>query len=469
MTHDRRPPGQGSDTPPAPVGFGLATATFVVVSSMVGVGVLTTSGHIVAQVGSNAIMLLLWAIGGVIALCGALSLAELAAMLPHSGGEYIFLREAYGPRIAFVGGAVSVVIGFAAPIAAASLASADYLLAAFPIKAGILPAARLLIATSAILTFTWLHSASHSRTARTQGIVTVLEIVLLGLFVLAGLAASRLDLSRLNDITATGMTLNLKIIFSMVYVSYGYTGWNAAAYVAGEVAQGDRRLPRAIVLGTVCVTLLYLGLNLVYALALPASEITRIVAEKGEDAVDPIAELAANALFGPFWARPFSIGVGVILLATTSAYLLTGPRTMFAMAVRGDLPQAVARIRRKHGTPARATRILAIVALGFLWTGSFDTIVVYAGVGLSLISLLSVSAVYVLRRTRANLPRPFRVPLYPIVPAIYLVGTLTVVIVAFYERPATSAVALVSLLVAVPAYDFWMRRKPRAQVDDPTA
>jgi APA family basic amino acid/polyamine antiporter len=449
--------GQGTNTPAMPAGFGLATATFVVISSMVGVGALTTSGLIVAEVGSNALMLSLWAVGGVIAVCGALSLAELAAMMPRSGGEYVFLHEAYGPRLAFLAGWSSLLIGFAAPIAAATWAAADYLLSPFDLAKATLPLARLGVATIGILAFTTVHATSHRRTIRAQGLVTTLELVVLGLFIAAGLVLGRSRWANLVDLPPMTTPLAGKLVFSLVYVSYGYTGWNAAAYVAGEVVDGRRRLPRAILLGTAAVTLLYVGLNVVYALALPATEIARIVEAEGKDAVGPIAERAARAFLGPGWSDPFSIALGLILFATASAYLLTGPRVMFAMARAGHFPSVAGRLRAKHGTPAVATIILAGLALAFLWTGSFDAIVVYAGVGLAIASLLSVSAVYVLRVRRPDLPRPFRVPLYPFVPAVYLIGTTAVVIVSFIERPLTSSLALLSLLAALPAYDLWIR------------
>ncbi len=442
-----------------PAGFGLATATFVVISSMVGVGALTTSGLIVASVGSNALMLAMWVVGGAIAVCGALSLAELAAMLPRSGGEYVFLNEAYGPRLAFLAGWSSLLIGFAAPIAAASSASADYLLAPIALAKSVEPIARIALASASIVVFATLHATSHRRTARAQGVVTILELVVLGLFVIAGLVAGRGSWGHLDDLPPFTVPLAGKLVFSLVYVSYGYTGWNAAAYVAGEVVDGRRRLPRAILLGTLGVTVLYVGLNVVYALALPATEIRRIVATEGADAVGPIAERAARAIFGPRWSDPFSVALGLILLATASAYLLTGPRVMFAMARAGHFPSPAGRLRSKHGTPAIATAILAGLSLAFLWTGSFDAIVVYAGVGLSLTSILSVSAVYVLRVRRPDLPRPFRVPFYPVVPAIYLVGTAAVVVVSFVERPVTSGLALLSLLAALPAYDLWTHRR----------
>jgi len=445
-----------------PAGFGTATATFVVVSSMVGVGVLTTSGLTVVEVGSNALMLGLWAVGGGVALCGALSLAELAAMLPRSGGEYVFLREAYGPRLAFLAGWASLLLGFAAPIAASSWAASAYLLAPLAMPEAVARWARPATATAGIVAFAALHATARRRAARAQGLVTTVELAILVGFVVAGLVAGRDGWGGLDDLPTVDAGLVGRLLFSMVYVAYGYTGWNAAAYLAGEVADAPRRLPRAILLGTLGVTALYLGLNLVYALALPAGTVRAIAVDEGRDAVGPIAERAARALFGPGWSGPFSVALGLILLATAGAYLLTGPRVMYAMARDGHFPAVAARLTRRHRTPAVATGLLAGMALVLLWTGSFEAIVVYAGVGLALSSMLSVAAVYVLRARRPDLPRPFRVPGYPAVPAVYLCGTAAVVVAAFVREPGVSALSAASLLVALPAYDLWVRRGGRA-------
>jgi basic amino acid/polyamine antiporter, APA family len=451
--------------PPPQAGFGLGTATFVVVSSMVGLGVLTTSGQIVDRVGSNALMLVLWTVGGIVALCGALSLSELAAMLPRSGGEYVFIREAYGERLGFLAGWSSVLLGFAAPVASTSRAAAAYLIAPFQLATAVAPWAAVGLASACVVGFATVHATARKRTARAQALVTITELTILVAFVVVGLVAGRSNWRNLADLPTTiDGPLAGKLLFSLLLVSYGYTGWNAAAYLAGEVADAPRRLPRAILLGTFGVILLYLGLNLVYALALPSAEVQSIRDIEGDDAIVPIAERAARALFGRVWSSPFSLATGLILLATTSAYLLTGPRVLLAMARAGHFPAIASRLTERHGLPAVATVILAGLALLMLWTSSFDAILVFSAVGLALTSLLSVAAVYVLRIRRPDLPRPFRVPGYPIIPGIYLVGTSMVLVATFLERPRTSALSAASLLVALPVYELWVWVRNRTRV-----
>ncbi len=443
-------------------GFGLATATFVIVSSMIGVGVLTTSGHTVLKLGSNQLMLILWAVGGIIALCGALTLAELSAALPRSGGEYVIFREAYGPLPAFLAGWISFQFGFSAPIAAAASASASYLLAPFDLAAATESLARTALGTLAIVAFAAVHASGRGRSVRLQGIVTVLEVAFLATFVIAGLASGRGNFANLDDRPPIDGRSAVSMLFALIYISYGYTGWNAASYIAGEVGDAPRRLPRAIILGTSLVMLLYLGLNLVYALALPADQVRALASAGKADAIDPIAQLAALRLFGPRWADRLSIGVGLILLSTLSAYLLTGPRVTFAMARAGQFPAIAGRLSPRSGTPVVATALQAGWGIVLLWSGSFDAIVLYSGVGLSLASMLAVAAVYVLRARRPDLPRPFLVPGYPWVPGFFLLSNVALTIAVFVQEPRIASYSVLSILSGLPVHAIMGRGRRRA-------
>jgi APA family basic amino acid/polyamine antiporter len=442
---------------PLPVGYGLPMATYLVVSSMVGVGVLTTSGYTVASVGSNQLMLGLWLFGGLVALCGALTIAELAAALPASGGEYIFLYEAYGPLPAFLSGWVSFVIGFAAPIAASAFASASYLLAPLGLHESTARVAHQVIASVAILCFALIHTSGQTRTTWAHSVVTLFKLGVLVSFLVAGLAIGWRNGVNLADHPPLDFELAGAMVFSLVYISYAYTGWNAAAYLGGEIGDPGRRLPRAILIGTTGVIALYLGLNTVYALALPAAEIQRIAKQDGFDAVAPVAELAARRLFGPAVAAPLSIAVGVTLLASLSAYVLTGPRVAYAMARAGHFPAVAGRLTAHSRTPAIATALQVGWALVLLWTGSFESILIYASVGLALFSMLAVGSIYVLRHTRPDLPRPFRTPGYPFVPAVFLTATTALSIAAFYQRPWVSLYSLLSILAGIPVYYLRVR------------
>jgi len=450
---------------PAPPAFGLVTAVFVVVSSMIGTGVLTTSGFTVAATGSNQLMLALWVVGGVLALCGALSLAELAAALPESGGDYVFLREAYGPLAGFLAGWVSFLIGFGGPIAASAAAAAKYLIVPLRLEGRSAAAVELGLATAVIIGLAAVHCLGRRSTIRAQATMTSAKLVILTTLAAVGLATGWGRWENLADRPAFAPNLAVAIASSLVYISYAYTGWNAAAYVAGEVTSPRRDVPRAILIGTGLVTGLYLALNLAYALALPAAEIRTIVAEQGLDAVAPIAQLAAERLFGSRVADPLSVAIGLTLLASVSAYVLTGPRVAMAMARAGQFP-ALAGGESRTGAPVAATLLQAGWALVLLWTASFETILMYAGVGLAIFSMLSVSAAFVLRARRPELSRPFRVPGYPLVPAVYLLGTGLLTAAVAWERPGVAAVSAATIAAGVPVWWLWCRGRGRGRDDD---
>ncbi len=451
--------------PQPPADFGLATATFVIVASMVGVGVLTTSGFTVYFVGSNQWMLLLWVIGGVVALCGALTQAELSAMLPQSGGDYVYLHAAYGPLAAFLTGWVSFLIGFAGPIAVMGDASVTYILAPFGLQHE-----RLLergLATGLILALALVHSAPRRWSIQVQGWTTSIKLIILGLFAIAGLVAGWPNRAHLADRLPLTPALGQSLIFSLVYIIYAYTGWNAASYLAGEIREPQRRLPRAIILGTTAVVTLYLALNTVYALALSAGDIRSLVDDpknvSGLDAIKPIALLAAQRLLAPGIADTFSVVVGILLVSSLSAYILTGPRVICAMAQANQFPAFAGRLTTRNQTPAIATALQVSWALVLLWTGSFEKVLRYASVGLALFSMLTISAVYVLRARRPDAPRPFRTPGYPVTPAVFLVVTFGIIGAAFYQTPLEAGLSLASILAGIPFYYFWrLLSKPAA-------
>ena len=390
--------------------FGLATATFVVISSMIGTGVLTTSGFTVYFVGSNQLMLVLWVVGGVLALCGALTLCELSAALPRSGGDYVFLSEAYGPLAAFLSGWVSFLIGFGGPIAASASAAAKYLLAPLRLSDASSVVAQPAVASAAIVALGVVHCLGRGSTIRAQAGMTALKIGILSVLAIAGLVAGWGRWENLADRPPLSSSLLVTMASSLVYISYAYTGWNAASYLAGEVDRPQQRLPRAILLGTGLVLALYLALNMAYALALSAADVQTIVGKpENVNVITPIAQIAVDRLYGHQVADPLSVAIGLTLLASVSAYILTGPRVAYAMARAGQFPEVAGRLTSR-GAPAIATALQVAWSLALLWTASFERILLYSGVGLSIFSMLTVSAVYILRWRQPNLPRRFGRP-----------------------------------------------------------
>ena len=440
-------------------GFSPRTAAFLVVSSTVGAGILGTAGYVVHDAGSHAGAILVWALGGLIAACGALSLAEVSASMPRSGGEFVILSEAYGPLVGFLGGWVSLIFGFIAPIAATGSLAATYLLA----PAGWTGTLAInAAATIAIAGFALVHAAGHARTERVQGIATTATIVVLSLFIVAALCAGWPPKVE-TDYPPSGRLAYAGLFVGLIRVSYAYTGWNGVSYVAGEIADPQRNLPRAILIGTAIVIALYLGIVAVIGLALPASELNHL-AETQPEALKRVGDLAAQRLFGPRGAAFIALAMGVVLLASLSAMILTGPRVAYAMARQGRLPAVFGRVIGLSESPAAATGAVAFFAVVMLWSGGFKAITFAAGVGLALNSLLTVTAVFVLRRKHPDWPRPFRTPGYPFVPLVFLGLTAAALVVSFRDPDTRieSLVGLGGIACGVPAYWLSTRRGRRA-------
>ncbi len=458
------PPGS-TDNSGRTARFGLATATFVVVSSMVGTGVLTTSGFSVYFLGSNQLMLVLWVIGGVLAVCGALTLCELTALIPRSGGDYVYLHESYGPAVAFLSGWVSFFIGFGGPIAASSSAAANYLLVPFAIDPAREAILRPALASAIVLALAVVHGFGRDSSIRAQGGMTVVKLAILLTLAVAGVALGWGRWSSLADRPPITTDVAVTMASSLVYVTYAYTGWNAASYLAGEVDRPQKRMPWAILVGTGLVTLLYLLLNFAYALAIPAEAIRGLVGDsKNVGVVAPIAQIAAERLVGPRVANPLSMAIGLTLIASVSAYVLTGPRVLMAMAASGQFPAFAGRVTDR-GAPVLATGLQVTWALILLWTASFEPILLYSSIGLSLFSMLTVSSVFVLRSQRPEAARPFRTPGYPITPLIYLVGTGALVVAVARSRPDVAIASGLSIASGVPVYYAWRAaQKLRARV-----
>ena len=448
-----------SDPASPPRGFGLATATFVVVSSMVGTGVLTTSGYTVFFTQSNQLMLWLWFAGGVLALCGALTIAELSAALPRTGGDYVFLHEAFGPVPAFLSGWVSFLVGFGGPIAVSGAAFAKYLLDPIGLPDSQSFWLEKILATAAVLAFAIIHACGHRSGGVAQVASTCFKLVALGTLALVGLFAGWKRWPNLMDMPNASAIPWTAALSSLVYVSYAYTGWNGAGYIAGETRDATRNVPRAIFLGTGLVLVLYLALNVFYGLALSAQDIQSIVhgssGSADVDRVAPIAWVASSALLGSRASGILSTIVGVTLLASVSAYVLTGPRVLMAMAHTGQFPAFAGRVSPRTGAPVVAIWVQVAWALALLWFAPFEQTLSYSGVGLALISMLTVATIFPLRKRWGTSDRPFLMPAYPLVPIIFLVGSALLTGAAFLAKPLESGLAVASILCGIPIYYIW--------------
>ena len=441
-----------------PRGFGLSTATYVVIASMIGTGILVSPGYMMASLGNYPIIFGLWAFGGLLAMCGACCVGELAAALPRAGGEYVYLREAYGPMPAFLSGWTSFLVGFAAPLAVASYSAALYLLTPFLAVAPEAGANSLvrITATIIIVVMTVPNLLGQRQSAWTQNFTTILKLGLFVALVILGFLCGKGTFTHFSAGRPMGEVGLGTAATQLFFVMFAYSGWNAAGYVAGEVRDPGKTLPRALILGTGLVTILYLALNFVFAYAVPLRDVGFTNAEQ-------VPRLAAENLFGAGASAVFSVAVGLTFLATVSAFVVTGPRIYYAMARDELFPAIASRLSRKGRVPGPAMLAQSVCAIIILFATNFENLYKYAAVGLSLFTLLFIAAVFVLRRRRPDLPRPFRVPGYPVVPVVYLAVTVFMAVFAFIQWPKPSIYSLASILAGIPVYYLWSWARPRAR------
>jgi APA family basic amino acid/polyamine antiporter len=424
--------------------FGYWAGHLVVMGSMIGAGILTTSGYTLRATGNPQALLALWLLGGVLAVCGALTVAELATALPRSGGDYVFVRAGFGPAAGFVAGWATFVLGFAAPTAVIAHLAVSYLTAGWDGRPGwAVPAG----ATALILAVGAAHTLGARHSARLQAAATATTAAVLLALAAGGLLFGTGDWDHFRAGGWPTADQWPALAAGLIYVGYAYAGWNAAGYLAGEVRDPARTLPRCLVGGAASVVALYLLVNVAYVYALDPGGMTA----KRPEEVERVAELAAAAMFGPEIGGVVVIAIGLTLLASVSAYLLTGPRVAYAMARDGAFPAFAGRLLPGRGTPAAATLTQAALAAGMVWAAdSFEQLLGYAAVGLAALSGLTVASVFPLRRRGPA--GPYRVPLYPLPPLLFLLLTGWTVGYSVYDegQRAAALLSLLTLLAGVP-------------------
>ena len=430
---------------------GGATATLLVVASMVGTGIFTTTGLLVADLGSPAAVLAAWVTGGALALCGALSYGELAAALPRNGGEYQILSRVYHPAAGFAAGLVSIVVGFSAPLAASALAFGRYLSAVVPGVPPLLAGAALVVVAAVP------HAMNVRLGGRVQVAVTVAGIALAAAFVAAGAARGHAGWLLGGERWTFAAAVTPAFAVALVYVSFAYSGWNGAVYLAGEVRDPSRTLPRALLLGTAFVMALYLALNAVFLASAPPAELAGVV---------EVGHVAAVRLLGPGAGRALSALVAVVLAASVSALLMAGPRVYERMG--RDYPAlAFLALRTRQGGPAVAVAIQAGLALSMMATSSFAGLLVYVGFTLSIVTGLAVAGVIVLRVREPALARPVRAWGYPLTPLLFVALSAWMVVHALVRNPASSWAGVATAVAGVALHAVLGRRGGRGGRDAP--
>ncbi len=420
----------------------LSTATAVVVANMVGTGVFTSLGFQVAAMPSVFALLMLWVVGGVIALCGALTYAELATALPRSGGEYHFLSQIYHPSLGFMAGWVSASVGFAAPTALAAMALGKYLGTVFPH----LPEVH--VAAVAVLVVTAVHARSVVWGSRFHNFFTLLKVLLIVAFLGAAcLVPVPQALALWPQAQDWAWLAHPAFAVSLIYVSYAYTGWNAAAYLTGDLAHPTRDLPRALLLGTLLVTILYVLLNFVFLYVVSLPDLSGQV---------EVGFLAAKSLVGLRGAEVMSVLIALLLISTISAMVFIGPRIVRRMGE--DFPglQWLARSNARD-IPVAGLLFQTLLTLVLIYSSTFEQVLAYAAVALIAISSLTVLGVYVLRYRQPGLPRPYRTWGYPFTPAIFLLLNGWTLAYVALSQPREALVGCGIMAVGLALY--WLQKK----------
>ena len=428
--------------------LGLGDATAIVVASTIGSGIFLTPGPIAELLPHPGLFLAAWVLGGLLSLAGALANAELGAMYPHAGGDYVYLREAFHPVAGFLVGWLTFFVIYAGTIAT--------LAAGFAIGAGQLAplgaSGELVLAVALVVAVSALNYLGVRHGARANNVTTWLKVLALAGFAAAGIATGRGSLAHVFDArSAEGAITASAFGLALSPVLFSYLGWNASVYVASEIRDPVRNVPRSLFLGLALVTGVYLLINVVYLYAIPIGEL-RGVPNAGES--------AARAFFGAAGGTLVGLLVLTSILGTLNATVLVGPRIAYAMALDGLFFRGVDRAHEAFRTPATAIGIQMFASVGLLVVlRTFPSALDYTTFAILLATMADVAALYALRRRRPERRRPYRAWGYPWVPALYVAGNALIAANMLWNRPRECGIGLATLAAGLPFYWAFGRAK----------
>ena len=428
-------------------------AVMIVIGNVVGVGIFTTTGFIAADLPDAWLILAVWLLGGVLTLLGALTYGELGAAFPRAGGDYVYLREAYGPLAGFLVGWVGFLIINPGSVASLALGLAEYLLPlATGQEAAIHPVGAKVVALAAVLLFSGLNIFSLRWASRAQNLVSGLALLTILGVVIAGFALGRGDWSRFAFTPLQGSWGN---VFgpAMVSVFFTYSGWFVAAYVASEMKEPRRWLPPVLALSALVVTVLYLLVNALYVYALPVKSMQGVV---------DIMRLACDSMFGPWASALVSVMIVLAILGSLNSVILTAPRIYFAMSRDGLFPRFAGQVHATYRTPALAISAQALLACVLVLVGDFYRLLSYTVFFMLLTSTATAVGVMVLRLRRPNLERPYRVWAYPLTPLLFCLAYAWIAVRIFWHSPWDSTMGLLITLTGVPFFWWWSQKAAAA-------
>ncbi|MGA2741430.1 MAG: amino acid permease [Bryobacteraceae bacterium] len=442
--------------------LGFVSATALVVSNMVGMGIFATTGFMARDLGSSKLILADWLVGALFALAGALSYSELGINFPSSGGEYVYLTRAFGPAWGFMTGWISFFAGFSAPIAAAALAFSNYLgyfypslqqeharyvlgTGAFTIRLGGEQAMACLL----IAGFSILNCLGVRRTARVQNALTATKIAVIVGFIALGFMSGSGSWRHFSEpaVRTAPTTLPEQFVISLLWVMVAYSGWNAATYVAEELKHPERTLPAALAAGTALVTALFIGLNLIFIYSTPLESMKGVLA---------VGSLSASNLFGPQVAGTFSALMALSLMATVNAEVTIGPRVYYAMAKNKAFFKAAAKVHPVWHTPVTAIVSQGLCAMVMTLT-PFPQLVYYIGFSLTFFTVLSVASLFIFRRRPGwQKLRPVSF-CFPAIPLAYILVGACMIAYGVIWQPVASVTALATIGAGAAVYHLWLR------------
>jgi APA family basic amino acid/polyamine antiporter len=435
----------------------LFPATSIVIANMIGAGIFTTSGLLMQELHNPILMLLLWVAGGIIALCGALSYGELGAALPEAGGEYLFLSRLVHPVFGFLSGWVSFIVGFSAPIAASALGFSEYFSRALPgamlYSSGGLVSGQLikkLMAVIVISFFTFVHYRGVRTGVLIQNILTVMKIALIVFLLLAGFLSGNGNMG--NLVAREGMEVGFAgwkaTGLGLMWIMFAFSGWNASTYLGSEIRDPARVLPRSLLLGTLVVTFLYLGINMLFIYAVEPGAMQGVIS---------IGGLAMGNLFGKSADVISSLLIAFALFSSLSAFLIIGPRVYYSMAKDGLFFRSAAQVHARFGVPSNSILLQGLIAIIMVLSGTFEQVLTYMGFALGIFPILTVMTIPRLRRT---FPQARRLTGYPFTQIIYVSSGLLILVLALMQRPAESGTAILTVLAGIPAYYYFKKNLP---------
>jgi APA family basic amino acid/polyamine antiporter len=424
-------------SPKPPVTIGFLTACGIVIANIIGTGVFTSLGFQIIDIQSGFPLVMLWIVGGIAALCGALCYGELSAALPRSGGEYHFLSEIYHPAVGFMAGFVSATVGFAAPIALAAMAFGKYFNGVFNFGSPVV------LSFALVWIVTLFHFGNLRRGSAFQNLWTIVKLLLVAILIAAGFFVQpKQSISFLPAVGDSTSIFSGAFAVSLVYVMYSYSGWNASSYIISEVRQPERTVPRSLIAGTLVVTVAYVLLNAVFLATTPESQM------RGQL---EIGLIAGKHIFGENGGRVVGAIICLGLISSVSSMTWIGPRVTMSMGEDHWLLRFLGR-KNTYGVPANAVIVQLLIVSVLLLTGSFELVVVYIQFALLLCSLLTVAGVFVLRATHPNISRPYRVWLYPMPPLIFAIITIWMMVYLLRSKTTEAIAGLVTALVGFLLY-----------------